>query len=56
VRDAVTYPLSLLGALLPERRRRGGRAGGRDRAGDEPGSERANPRETTDRPPAGPPV
>jgi hypothetical protein len=55
VRDAVTYPLSLLGSLLPERRRRGGKvgrradgqtdggAGGQDRAGDRPRPERANP-------------
>ena len=54
VRDAVTFPLSLLGSLLPERRRAGragGQAGGRsdgqaseqDRSGDGPGSESANP-------------
>lgn len=55
VRDAVYFPLSLLGSLLPERRRRGrrtvgraggqavGRSDGQGRAGDRPESDRPNP-------------
>jgi hypothetical protein len=55
VRDAVNFPLSLLGSLLPERRRAGGRAGrraggqtdggagGPHRAGEGAGPDRTTP-------------